>query len=441
MGELTPALPVEQRSAQPPAHPGANGKAPETDRSGRESAGRRASPPAQGQSRLLKGASPLQSRPRRPAGEARWSLARCLTERDRAIMRALARHRVFTREQLGEMFFDSQHRARVRLVALHRHQVLDRFQPHRPGWGAAGFHYVLGPMGAAIVAADVEAGEDPDRAARRWRAERTLALGRPQRLAHLVGVNGFYTALVGHARATPGAAEVVDWLTEAEATRWADAIVRPDAYGSWRHDGDAVEFFVEWDRGTETLGRLVAKLGGYERFESERGASAWVVFAFPSPRRESAAWRALAGATSRWPRRSSAPAQDRTTPCGSPSRATGPDESGSLPCPASRCHRRPRLGPGQAASGPGASIVPGRPTTRGRMAGSEQPAGACSDVGAASVAKRRRRRPPAPDPGTLAALARALVDLAVEVHGDGLKSSVEVGCAGRPGERARRGAA
>lgn len=209
-------------------------------------------------------------------------------------MRALARHRVFTREQLGEMFFDSQHRARVRLVALHRHQVLDRFQPHRPGWGAASYHYVLGPMGAAIVAA--EAGEDPDRAARRWRGERSLALGRAQRLAHLVGVNGFYAALVGHARATPGA-EFADWLTEAEATRWADGIVRPDAYGSWRHDGEAVEFFLEWDGGGETLGRLVAKLGDYERFESERGASAWVVFAFPSPRREAAARRALAGAT------------------------------------------------------------------------------------------------------------------------------------------------
>lgn len=149
-------------------------------------------------------------------------------------------------------------------------------------------------MGAAIVAA--EAGEDPDRAVRRWRAERTLALGRTQRLAHLVGVNGFYAALVGHARHTPGA-ELADWLTEAEATRWADGIVRPDAYGTWRQNGEAVEFFLEWDRGSETLGRLVAKLDGYERFESERGASASVLFAFPSARREAAARRALAGAT------------------------------------------------------------------------------------------------------------------------------------------------
>lgn len=83
------------------------------------------------------------------------------------------------------------------------------------------------------------------------------------------------------------------------------------------------------------------------------------------------------------------------------------------------------------------------------MAGSEPPAGAGDDAGhdaghdagPALAAKRRRRRPPAPDPGHLAALARALVDLAVEVHADGLKSSAEVGSAGRPGERARRGAA
>ena len=82
----------------------------------------------------------------------------------------------------------------------------------------------------------------------------------------------------GRARAKPGT-ELADWLTEAEAIRWADAIVRPDAYGTWRQDGEAVEFFLEWDRGSETLGRLLAKLDGYERFESERGASAWVLFA------------------------------------------------------------------------------------------------------------------------------------------------------------------
>lgn len=77
------------------------------------------------------------------------------------------------------------------------------------------------------------------------------------------------------------------------------------------------------------------------------------------------------------------------------------------------------------------------------MAGSEGPAaaGADHDAAPASAAKGRRRRTPAPDPSILAPLARALVDLAVEVHADRLKSSVEVGSAGRSGERPRRGAA
>lgn len=70
--------------------------------------------------------------------------------------------------------------------------------------------------------------------------------------------------------------------------------MRPDAFGEWHEDGVAVEFFLEYDRGTETLARLVDKLGGYERFEAERGASSWVVFAFGSPRREATARRALA---------------------------------------------------------------------------------------------------------------------------------------------------
>src|SRR4029077_10948498 len=101
------------------------------------------------------------------------------------------------------------------LVAL---GVLDRFQPHRPEWGSRPYHFVLGPLGAAVAAA--ERGEDPERAARRWRGERALALGRTQRLAHLVGVNGCYAALVGAARRGDGALE--EWLTEAEAARWTE---------------------------------------------------------------------------------------------------------------------------------------------------------------------------------------------------------------------------
>lgn len=257
----------------------------------------RAVPAAQGashvantQSRLQKGASPLLSRPRPDAGD----LVRRLTDRDREILRAVARHRVLTSIQLQEMFFSARKRALMRLLHLYRLGALDRFEPLRLGWGRHPYHYTLGRLGVALIAA--EAGQDAERAARRWRADRTLALGRTQRLAHLLGINDFCAALVGHARRHPDA-RLIEWMTEAETARWADDIVRPDAFGQWGEDGRSVEFFLEYDRGTETVARLVAKLTGYERLEDQRSASAWVLFRFPSAGREAAARAALAPAT------------------------------------------------------------------------------------------------------------------------------------------------
>jgi hypothetical protein len=193
------------------------------------------------------------------------------------------------------MFFGNYKTAAKRLGYLVGLRVLDRFQPSNPRWGGSQpFHYVLGPMGAALDAA--ERGDDPDRAARRWRGDKALALGRMQRLTHLVGVNGCFASLIAHARAA-GDAELVEWLTEAEVARWTEGIVRPDAFGHWREGDAAVEFFLEYDRGTETLGRLAAKLAGYEAFETERGESCPVLFAFTSERRERAARKALSAAT------------------------------------------------------------------------------------------------------------------------------------------------
>lgn len=206
----------------------------------------------------------------------------------------MARHRVFTTDQLTSMFFNSSTAATTRLLRLYRLRVLDRFQPHSPSWGCRPYHYVLGPLGAAVEAA--ERGEDADRAARRWRGERTLALGRTQRLAHIVGVNGFHASLVGCSRRSEDA-DLLEWLTESEAARWTEGIVRPDAFGRWREAGEEAEFFLEYDRGTESRRRLVDKLADYERFERERGASSFVLFAFPSERRERAARAALASAT------------------------------------------------------------------------------------------------------------------------------------------------
>ena len=249
--------------------------------------------PVVSQPRLRKGVNPLPLRPRSVADEQRLALARLLTDRDRRLLRAVARHRVMTSDQLAEVFFDSRRRAQDRLLRLHGLQVLDRFEPIRPVWGRVPLHYVIGRLGAAVLAA--EDGTDPDRAVRRWKADRALALGGSQRLRHLLGINDFYAALVGQGRRNDGAG-LLDWMTEDECTAWAVDLVRPDAYGVWSEHGRTTEFFLEYDRGTESLHRLADKLDGYQRLESERGATAWVLFAVP-PKRETTARRALDGAT------------------------------------------------------------------------------------------------------------------------------------------------
>jgi hypothetical protein len=73
---------------------------------------------------------------------------------------------------------------------------------------------------------------------------------------------------------------------------------RPDGAGTWAEDGRTVSFLLEYDTGTEHLPVLAGKLDGYQRLAANL---AWhervcpvLLFAFPSPRREQSARRALA---------------------------------------------------------------------------------------------------------------------------------------------------
>lgn len=291
---MTSAQPPAQPVARPPAQPVARQIGPPAQQDSGVAPGQTKSRPARRESGLLKGASPLQFGPRLSADELRYSLAHRLTPRDRDLLHALARLGVLTAPQVAQAFFQTECRARKRLVELVRLGVLGRFRPHRESWGSHPYHYVLAPAGAAVVAAD--RGDDPARTRKRLLASRVIALSRTQRLQHLVGVNGVWAALTGRARREE-AADLALWVGEARCAAWTKGIVHPDAYLEWSAGSHAVECFVEFDRGTERLHRLTAKLAGYERFEAERGAAAWVLFAFISARREATARRALAGAT------------------------------------------------------------------------------------------------------------------------------------------------
>ena len=166
--------------------------------------------------------------------------------------------------------------------------MLERFRP-RTGANPAPFHWVLGPLGAALVAA--EAGVDV--AELDWRRGLVHDLAASQRLAHLVGVNGFFTALLRSARTRSGC-QLEEWWSERRCGREWGEVVRPDGYGVWVDHGVSMPFLLEHDNGTERLARLADKLGGYAKLAVAAGHPNWVLFTFPTQRREVDARRVLA---------------------------------------------------------------------------------------------------------------------------------------------------
>lgn len=213
-------------------------------------------------------------------------VSRRLTDRDRRILELLADHRVFTTDQLADAFFGSATTARHRLTQLHQLRLVQRFAPF-VAKGSAPFHYVLDELGDLVVAA--ERGEERRR---RWRQDRALVLSRSQRLAHTVGVNGFFAALMGEARRRPEC-RLVEWWSERRCEAWCGDLVRPDGCGAWREAGGLVEFFAEYDRGTEPLDRLKAKLDGYRLIADAVEHHTPVLLVLQSARREAGVRSAL----------------------------------------------------------------------------------------------------------------------------------------------------
>ena len=212
-----------------------------------------------------------------------------LTERDRLICRVLWEHRVLTTEQVYDLCFRSLTSTQHRLVALWRMGVLERFRPLRPT-GSESWRYTLGPLGAAVVAAE-RGVEAPRPSVVR---DRVVALAAHQRTAHTLRVNGFFCALHAAARRRPDAAVGAWWSERRCAAEWGD-FVRPDAYGVWEEGGSRVEFFLEHDTGTETLARVAAKLEGYRDLAEAEGSALPVLFWLAQPGREPGLRRAIQG--------------------------------------------------------------------------------------------------------------------------------------------------
>jgi protein involved in plasmid replication-relaxation len=208
-------------------------------------------------------------------------LATRSSARDFWLLELLYEHRVLTTSQIRELAFSSTSAATHRMLTLWRLRAVERFRPAVAA-GSAPLHYVLGPAGAALLAERRQIST----AQFGYRTDRALSLAASDKLAHLVGSNNLFTALVAYSRAHPSARLQVWWSERRCAVVWGK-IVRPDGYGRWRHGSRSTDFFTEYDTGTEPLHRLLSKIGDYIALAEMTGITHTpVLFVLPSTARE-----------------------------------------------------------------------------------------------------------------------------------------------------------
>jgi hypothetical protein len=177
-----------------------------------------------------------------------------LTDRDFALIDALARFGVMTTAQITAVFFPSASAAKIRLLALADLGVLARARQPRSGmlrhtldWAGQGIHALR--TGAKP--------SSPTQAA--WEVQRRLL---SPRRAHdesaIDAIAGIHLACK-----QLGEARITEWLSEAEASHEFTGL-RPDAaFTLTTDDGRSLMAWYEHDTGTETLDRLDAKITAY----------------------------------------------------------------------------------------------------------------------------------------------------------------------------------
>ena len=243
------------------------------------------------------------ARPGRPRASGRLArspqlaaeLAARLTARDRWLLRMIAEHRVLTTAQVTQLAFGTTRAATARMTTLYQYRAVDRFRPLAPA-GSSPLHFILDEAGAMLLAA-----EDGITAADLgYRRDRSMAIALSPRLAHDTGANGIFTHLAATARASSGRQALECWWGERRCAATWGGDARPDGYGRWTEQlpgrlACTVDFFLEYDTGTEPLSRVVAKLAGYAALAARTGITTPVLFWLRSPSREAALHARLAG--------------------------------------------------------------------------------------------------------------------------------------------------
>ncbi|WP_245714028.1 replication-relaxation family protein [Nocardia vaccinii] len=223
-----------------------------------------------------------------------------LLDRDRRLLALLSEHKAFTTDQIASMEFASVRRAQDRLRKLREMDMLFAFRESLYGGGTTQTRHALGYSGARLIAA--QRAQNPPAPAKYALGLERLACS--PMLNHRLGVNGFFAALAAHRNptrvgpATPSSVQgLTQWWSERQCAEvfWTHASgegdLHPDGYGCFEHHGRAVRFFLEYDTGTESLKTVVAKLGDYEGFPTDKFGI--LLFSVHSARRETGLRTAL----------------------------------------------------------------------------------------------------------------------------------------------------
>jgi DNA-binding CsgD family transcriptional regulator len=207
-----------------------------------------------------------------------------LTPRDRLLLSWLAEHYLLSTGQIARALFGSPKTAQMRLTILHRLDVLSRFTYADPAGGTQPFLYALGPVGLRLHPTAYHDPDNPKARPARSSRDRLDRIAASPTLAHLLGINEFFTDVHAHTRTHPDA-KLVRWWSEQHATAvYSRAGIRPDGHGVYTAERRTVGFFLEYDNSTEDLARLVGKLAAYERL-AHTGPIFPVLFWVPTARR------------------------------------------------------------------------------------------------------------------------------------------------------------
>src|SRR3990170_3343714 len=209
------------------------------------------------------------------------------TPRDLDILVAVYRFRFLTRQLVELAFFsredgDFDRRSSLaarRLQVLYEAGYVQRLvMPVLPGTGRSPAVYALSSRGADAVAAHLGV----DRGEVDWTPKHNRATA--FFMEHTLAIARLWASLEAALLDTD--LRVANWMSEAQLRRWDKRVfdrevhrwvpVRPDGYFRlWRSRRSSLPCFVEVDMGTETNGRFVQKMRGYQvyRREERRGKS------------------------------------------------------------------------------------------------------------------------------------------------------------------------